>query len=350
MKTVVWRVDAANINQNIIKKAARIIRQGGLIAFPTETVYGLGANGLDAAAVQKIFQAKGRPLDNPLILHISEIRDVFYLARAVSLQAQVLMEKFWPGPLTLVLPKGAFIPDEITAGLDTVALRMPRHPVALALIKEAGKPVAAPSANRSGYPSPTQASHVLDDLAGRINAVLDGGPTGVGLESTVLDLSGDRPVILRPGSVTEEDIAGVIGRVEVDAGIKGFAAVPKAPGMKYTHYSPRAEVILIQGEPPEVARKISGMAEGYFSSDKKVGLLLTSETWSFLGDIKAAYVKSMGSRAQLAGIARSLYDELRRCDDAGVDVILTETYKEEGLGTALMNRLLKSAGYKIEKT
>lgn len=347
LKTVIWKVNPEKINRSIILKAARLIQDGRLVAFPTETVYGLGANGLDSAAVQKIFEAKGRPQDNPLILHIAEIKDAFYLARVVPLQAQVLMEKFWPGPLTLVLPKGPFIPDEVTAGLDTVAIRMPDHPTALALIKEAGKPVAAPSANRSGYPSPTQAAHVLADLKGRIDGILDSGPTGLGLESTVLDLSGDRPVILRPGGVTEEDISEVIGRVELDPGLADLAAAPKAPGMKYTHYSPRAQVILIQGDPPEVAAKTIEMVEEYSRRNQKVGLLLTEETWCCLGNMTVLYAKNMGSREQLEGIARLLYDELRRCDDAGADVILTETYKEEGLGTALMNRLLKSAGYKI---
>lgn len=355
MHTVLWRIDADNIENSIIKKAACLLKEGGLVAFPTETVYGLGANGLDPSALRKIFEAKGRPQDNPLILHVAELKDAFHLAEKVPSKARILMEEFWPGPLTLVLPKSRFVPPEVTAGLDTVAIRMPAHPLALALIREAGLPIAAPSANRSGYPSPTTASHVLDDLEGRIDAVLDGGPTGIGLESTVLDVSGERPVILRPGGVTEEDLRRVIGEVELDRGITDSGIAPKSPGMKYTHYSPRAEVILLYGETPRViAERVIMWMEKFASEHKMAGLLLTEETWNCLGASQdylraknAVYVKNIGSRQNLEGIARLLYDELRRCDKAGADVILTETYQEEGIGRALMNRLRKSSGYRI---
>lgn len=347
MKTLLWKIEPGNIDKNIIERAARLIRQGSLVAFPTETVYGLGADGLNPSAVDRIFEAKGRPGDNPLILHIADYRDVFYLAKIMPLKAQVLAEQFWPGPLTLVLPKNRQIPAQVTAGLDTVAVRMPAHPVARALIREAGVPVAAPSANRSGYPSPTRAEHVWDDLAGRIEAILDAGPTGVGLESTVLDMSQETPVILRPGGVTQEQLSAVIGLVEMDRALSDPLAAPKAPGMKYTHYSPGAEVFLIAGEPENVVRKVNRLVEDYAGQGKKVGLLLTDEVWEKAGDIKAAYGQSLGSRRQLDAIARNIYCELRRCDEAGVDIILTETYEEEGLGTALMNRLLKSAGYKV---
>jgi L-threonylcarbamoyladenylate synthase len=348
MRTQVWRVEPGKVKTDAIKKAAHLLRNGGLVAFPTETVYGLGANGLDPGAIAKIFKAKGRPLDNPLILHIAEPQEVYGLAENVSLDATTLMKEFWPGPLTLVLPRKSFIPDEATAGLDTVAIRMPAHPVALALIKEAGIPVAAPSANRSGYPSPTTAFHVLDDLNGKIDAVLDAGPTGIGLESTVLDLSGDKPLILRPGGVTKEELEGVIGAVEVDRGIRDKRFVPKSPGMKYTHYSPKAQVILISGEEPKIiAEKVSAQLAQLAETQKKVGLLLSSETWAFLGELPVAYAKNLGSRSNLESIAYVLYGELRRCDQAGADIILTETYKDEGLGMAIMNRLLKSAGYRV---
>ncbi|MCR4440662.1 MAG: L-threonylcarbamoyladenylate synthase [Peptococcaceae bacterium] len=347
METVIWRINPENPDPTIIQEAARILKNGGLVAFPTETVYGLGANGLDPAAVRKIFRAKRRPSDNPLILHIANQQEVFYLAGVVPLKAQVLMEAFWPGPLTLVLPRSAFIPDEITAGLETVAVRMPGHPVALALIREAGLPVAAPSANLSGYPSPTRADHVWEDLAGRIDAVIDGGPTGLGLESTVLDVSGEVPVILRPGGVTRELLEETIGPVRYDPALVDPRDIPRAPGMKYTHYAPRAQVFLIDGEPETVMSRVLELVEDYTRQGRKVGLLLTDEVWQKGKKIETAYSKNLGSRRELEKIAHNIYSELRRCDAAGVDVILTETYKEEGLGTALMNRLLKSSGYKV---
>lgn len=347
MKTALWRVDAENPAADIIGSAARIITEGDLVAFPTETVYGLGANGLDANAVQKIFLAKGRPADNPLILHIASSAELFQLVRTVPPQALSLMKHFWPGPLTLVLPSSGLVPAEVTAGLATVAVRMPQHPVALALIKKAGVPIAAPSANRSGYPSPTTAQHVWDDLAGRISAILDGGPTGVGLESTVLDLTGEIPMILRPGGVTYEELAQLLGEVKADPGLTDALTKPKAPGMKYTHYSPQAQVILVKGTAESLTRQIAELCKDYHQQGLKVGLLLTKETWRMLGPISAAYQKNLGSRRQLQEIARVIYSELRACDIAGVDIILTETYQEKGLGAALMNRLLKAAGHKV---
>lgn len=390
METLFWTVSAEKPEQDIIKQAAGIIRRGGLVAFPTETVYGLGADGLNPAAVRRIFAAKGRPSDNPLILHVARQEEVFRLAAEVKEQAQELMRRFWPGPLTLVLPKAACIPDEVTAGLDTVAVRMPRHPVALALIAAAGVPIAAPSANRSGYPSPTTGQHVYGDLAGRIEAVLESGPTGVGLESTVLDLSGDVPAILRPGGITREELAAVLGTVLIDPGLLDPRQKPKAPGMKYTHYAPRAAVYLLSGPSRErKALKIQELVWESARKGEKVGLLLTSETWQCLRDLPAcperqdsprgldaqhlpadnplptrthcvagqdglpenvAYARDLGSRSHLEEIAHVLYGELRNCDAAQVDLIYTETYQEEGLGAALMNRLLKSAGYKVINT
>lgn len=350
METKRWKIDEKNPQPAVIQTAAEIIRTGGLVAFPTETVYGLGANGLDKEAVKRIFQAKGRPGDNPLILHISETAAVDELASRVSSQARLLMRLFWPGPLTLVLPRREHIPREVTAGLDTVAIRMPSHPVARALIQASGVPIAAPSANRSGLPSPTMAQHVWDDLQGRIEAVLDGGPTGVGLESTVVDLSGEKPAILRPGGVTREQLAAALGAIEVDPGIVDPNIVPKAPGMKYTHYSPRADVVLIDGKPERVARKLGELLEQQEKKGRKVALLLTEETWSSLGQAQVTYAYNLGSRRNLSAIAQTIYRELRNCDLAGADIIFTETYAEENIGAALMNRLLKAAGYTMIKT
>lgn len=347
METKFWPVDPVNPGPEVIAAAAGIIQAGGLVAFPTETVYGLGANGLDARAVEKIFAAKGRPSDNPLILHIADMGDVFQLSSQVPLQAQVLMETFWPGPLTIVLPKRDFIPVAVTAGLPTVAIRMPNHPVALELIKKAGVPIAAPSANRSGYPSPTTARHVQDDLAGRIEAILDGGPADVGLESTVLDLTGDLPVILRPGGVTKEQLSELLGAVDIDPGLSDSGLIPRAPGMKYTHYAPKARVILLKDNGPETAKRLDGLLAENAALGRKVGLLLTAEFLAKLGDVQVDHICNLGSRRDLAGIASLLYSRLRYCDQLGLDLILTETYEEKGLGRALMNRLLKSSGYTI---
>lgn len=339
-----FRVDKEKPEEKIIKETGAIIKKGGLVAFPTETVYGLGANGLNGEAVKKIFLAKGRPSDNPLILHIADYSEIFGLASLVPLKAQLLMEKFWPGPLTMVLPKRDYIPREITAGLDTVAIRMPAHPVALALIKEAGCPIAAPSANLSGYPSPTTAQHVWDDLEGKVDIILDGGPTGVGLESTVLDMTKEIPVILRPGGVTKEELEKVIGPVEVDPGLRDEGRIPLSPGMKYTHYSPRAQVILLQGNITEKVEKFSEFLHKFNGQGKKVALLLSQETADRMKDQWVHYINILGSQNDMEAIASKIYYELRNCDRAEVDIILTETYSEEGIGAALMNRLLKSAG------
>lgn len=347
METKRWFVDIDKPMAKVIEEAASLIKGGGLVAFPTETVYGLGANGLDSQAVEKIFLAKGRPSDNPLILHIAQIQEAFFLASDISPQARILMERFWPGPLTLVLPSSKHIPARVTAGLNTVAIRMPNHPVALALIRQAGVAIAAPSANRSGYPSPTSANHVWEDLAGRIEGIIDGGATGLGLESTVLDMSGQVPLILRPGGVTREELASVLGEIQVDPGLKDWRTTPRSPGMKYVHYSPRAQVYLVEGAPTSLVPKLKKLLDDYTIQGKKVGLLFTEEMWRDLGQVKSAYHKDLGSRRDLGRIAHVIYDELRRCDQAGVDIILTETYQEEGLGAALMNRLLKSAGYRI---
>ncbi|RKO65619.1 L-threonylcarbamoyladenylate synthase [Desulfofundulus salinus] len=353
-RTAYWRVDPARPDPGIMARAGLILRQGGLVAFPTETVYGLGANALDALAVARIFEAKGRPQDNPLIVHVADRETVGRLACRVPASAGKLMDAFWPGPLTLVLPAADTIPRQVTAGLDSVGIRMPAHPVALALIAAAGVPVAAPSANLSGRPSPTTAEHVLQDLNGRIEVILDGGPAGVGLESTVLDLTGDVPVILRPGGITREELEKVIGEVRVDPGIDGVPDRgspagefrPRSPGMKYRHYAPRAPLVLVEGEPERVAARLKGLAESYLSRGWRVGILATAET---AGEYKEGQVVVAGWRKDPATIASRLFGALRRFDELGVDIILAEGIEPRGMGLAVMNRLRRAADNRIER-
>lgn len=341
------KVDPVNPEPEAVEEAARILRRGGLVAFPTETVYGLGANALDGRAVARIFEAKGRPQDNPLIVHVAGKEQVGSLAESVPASAKILMEAFWPGPLTLVLPVGGAVPGEVTAGLSTVAVRMPAHPVALALIRAAGVPVAAPSANISGRPSPTTAEHVLRDLGGRIEAVLDGGPAGVGVESTVLDLTAPVPLVLRPGGVTLEELREALGAVEIDpAAAAGFPAgeKPRSPGMKYTHYAPRAPLLLVEGRPEAVAAKIMELASGQRAMGKRVGILSYAggEDFSSAGEVVLA-----GRRDKPETVAAELYAALRRFDELDVDVILAGGLDERGVGLAVMDRLRKAAGGRI---
>jgi L-threonylcarbamoyladenylate synthase len=323
--------------------AAQILKAGGLVAFPTETVYGLGADALNGAAVAGVFAAKGRPMDNPLIVHMASAAAMESLAAAIPPAARLLAERFWPGPLTLVLESSRLVPPEATGGLDSIALRVPDHPVALALIAAAGVPVAAPSANLSGRPSPTTARHVLDDLAGRIDAVLDGGPCEVGIESTVLDIRDGCPRILRPGGVTAGAIGRVLGRqCEVVRWEAGDA--PPSPGLKYTHYAPRAPLYLVTGEPPEVLARLEALLAHYRERGKKVGLLLSAEN---AGRFRCEHLEILGSRSDPASQAAVLYSALRRFDRHGVDVILAEGYPEQGMGLAVMNRLRKAAGLRV---
>lgn len=308
-----------------IGRAARIIRRGGLVAFPTETVYGLGAAATCEEAVSGIFAAKGRPADNPLIVHVSSLDQVRQLAVDIPSTAFRLMDRFWPGPLSLVLTRSPEVTDAVSAGLPTVALRMPAHPVALGLIRAAAIPIAAPSANRSSRPSPTTACHVLEDLAGRIDAVIDGGSCAIGVESTVLDLTGLRPVILRPGGVSREELESLIGPVET-ARLKNDTA-PLSPGMKYRHYAPLAPLILITGTPRRRAALIRSLTSAYRKRGMNVGLL------------SSPHQRKRGKNE----IARMLYSALRRMDSRGVDIILAEGITTRGIGEALMNRLQKAA-------
>ncbi|MDU4695057.1 MAG: L-threonylcarbamoyladenylate synthase [Paenibacillus sp.] len=351
-----WRVEPGAGDN--LKEAAEVLASGGTVAFPTETVYGLGADARNPAAVEAIFAAKGRPSDNPLIVHIADVSQLEGLVTEVNETARRLMEAFWPGPLTLVLPvaEGAVSP-RVTAGLSTVGVRMPAHDVALRLIAAAGCPVAAPSANRSGRPSPTLASHVGEDLSGRIDGIVDGGPTGVGLESTVVEAGRDGGVtVLRPGGITVEQLARVAGAgVRLDAALQpeakaggeaapGPAAAPRAPGMKYTHYAPQGVLRIVRGSADRVADRIQAELAAAAARGEKTGVLAFDER---LPSYRADCALSLGREAELETAAHRLYAALRRFDECGVTYILAEACPEEGLGSAVMNRLLKAAGHRV---
>ncbi|MDO9518538.1 MAG: L-threonylcarbamoyladenylate synthase [Methanosarcinaceae archaeon] len=356
-KTLVFKIDESNF-ADTISKAADIIKQGGTVAFPTETVYGLGADALDPVAVRKIFEAKGRPADNPLIVHIASRDSLDIIAKDIPPIAFELMDAFWPGPLTLVLKRTSAVPDITTGGLDTVAVRMPDNPVALALIKVAGTPLAAPSANTSGRPSPTTAEHVISDLSGRIDAVIDGGAVEVGVESTVLDVTSDVPAILRPGGVSLEDIKKYVGEVVIgytDQAVEEGDVV-RSPGMKYTHYSPKTRVVLVEGDGMAVAAKISELIDNYSEKNMRVGLLITDETAEH---VSADEMYSLGRRDKPEDAARNLFAGLRYLDERDVDIsvsvsvnvnviIVDGSIKCDGVGVAVLNRLRKAANELIE--
>ena len=346
MKTILAKVDLRQPEaMEIIQTAAKILQEGGLVAFPTETVYGLGGNGLDGTACEKIYLAKGRPSDNPLILHISEFEELKPIVREISPAAKKLMDAFWPGPLTMVFPKSEIVPEKATGGLDTVAVRFPNHPVARAIIHAAGLPIAAPSANSSGKPSPTRASHVEFDLNGKIDMIVDGGAAEWGLESTIVDVSGEVPMILRPGAVTKEMMEEVVGKVEIDPAILQKPAAdlkPKAPGMKYTHYSPKAEVVLVKGETTAVVDEINRLAAEDMAHGFKTGVMATEETKDLY---KADIILSLGSRERPEEIGANLFKYLRKFDFLGAERVYSEVFSEEGEGMAIMNRLNKAAGY-----
>ena len=337
--------DGKDVKEGIYK-AAEIIKNGGLVAFPTETVYGLGANGLDENAVPKIYEAKGRPSDNPLILHISEFDEIENIVKEIPDVAFVLADEFWPGPLTMVFKKSDIVPYRTTGGLESVAVRMPSNKIARELIKMAGVPVAAPSANSSGRPSPTKADHVLRDLDGKIDMVIDGGTVDIGLESTIVDVTGEVPVILRPGFITEEMLSEAIGRVKTDDAVKNLSPdkdlKPKAPGMKYRHYAPQGKMTIYKGKPEKVVKIIN--EETAKSEGKKTAVLATDETKRYY---KADIVISLGNREDCESIAHNLFDALRSFDDMGAEIIFSEGFDESRLGFAIMNRLHKSAGYNI---
>lgn len=349
-KTLVLKVDPRKPEKAKIRVAAEFIRKGGLVAFPTETVYGLGADALNSEAVLALFKAKKRPLDNPPIVHVENTEDVYKLARQIPPETEVLMRKFWPGPLTLVLKRSGMVPDVTVAGLDTIAIRMPKHEVALALIRESRCPIAAPSANLAGKPSPTTAKHVLDDLNGRIDAILDGGQTRIGVESTVLDVSVDPPMLLRPGGTSVEALRKVLVNVRlhpfVIAEQESAIGEARSPGMKHKHYAPNAKLILVEGSVAAVVNKIKELTCTFRGKGRRVGVLATDETSRMY---KADVVKSLGSRFNLEVIAQRLFGFLREFDAEGVDVIIAESVPAEGLGLAVMNRLRKASGYNIVK-
>ena len=341
--------DKKNIDDRELSEAARILTEGGLVAFPTETVYGLGANALDPAAAKKIYAAKGRPSDNPLIAHIADMAGLTPLVAEIPDTARKLSKAFWPGPLTMVFQKSGIVPYETTGGLETVAVRMPGDPVARRLIELAGIPVAAPSANTSGRPSPTMAEHVWEDMNGKIDILLDGGPVGIGLESTIVDVSGEVPVLLRPGAVTVEMLKDVIGDIEIDPGITGRPAAdirPKAPGMKYRHYAPQARLLLVQGELEAVVGAINRLVQEQQEHGLKAGIICTDETRE---RYRQGTVRCIGSREQEEAIAHNLFAVLREFDSLQVDVIYSECFPMDHLGQAIMNRLMKAAGYAVIK-
>lgn len=348
MDTKIMKIDAgAPMNGEGIKTAAAVLKAGGLVAFPTETVYGLGADALNEEAAGKIYAAKGRPSDNPLIAHIAGIEDLDQLVSAVPEAGRLLIEAFWPGPLTIIFPKSCIVPYGTTGGLDTVAVRMPSDPVASCLIRLAGVPIAAPSANLSGRPSPTTAEHVRRDLSGRIDLILDGGPVGIGLESTIVDVSCQIPTVLRPGAVTMEMLHSVLKEVCVDPAVSGHIGEdihPKAPGMKYRHYAPKAELTLVEGPMEAVIARINALTAEKIVEEHRVGIICTEESKK---RYPSGIIKSVGSRENEDTIAHNLYAVLREFDDLNVDYIFSESFPGGKMGQAVMNRLMKAAGHKI---
>ena len=352
MITRIMDVSTEPMNMDYIKEASEILRNGGLVAFPTETVYGLGGDATDKEASKKIYAAKGRPSDNPLIVHIAKFSQLEDISKDLPDNAKKLADAFWPGPLTMVVNKNEVIPYETTGGLDTVAVRMPNNPVALALIEESGCMIAAPSANTSGRPSPTKASHVYEDLSGKIEAILDGGSVDIGLESTIVDLTEDVVTILRPGYINMDMLREVVGEVRMDPGIvyndKGTTsgARPKAPGMRYKHYAPKGDLTIISGEEDIVVATINQMTKEALDKGQRVGIIATSES---ADRYKDGQVLVIGDRADEGSIAHNLYDILRQFDEIGVDVIYSESFATPKMGQAIMNRLLKAAGHKVIK-
>lgn len=353
MKTKLYLIDENDIDAIKIAEAGRILKEGGLVAFPTETVYGLGGDGLNPLSSRKIYAAKGRPSDNPLIVHICKWEDIEVIVsqkeehKEMLKRAKQLADAFWPGPLTMILPKSERVPKETTGGLDTVAVRMPNHKTALSLIAAAGGYVAAPSANRSGRPSPTTAKYVAEDMDGRIEMILDSGSACIGLESTIVDLTEEKPVILRPGYITKEMLKEVLGEVETDVTILSADSgqAPKAPGMKYRHYAPKGELTIVSGDAGRVCKFINRQLEAAALEGKKTGVIATEETRSHY---TADAVKSAGNRSDENAVAGNLYRILREFDEEAVEVIYSEAFDTGGIGQAIMNRLLKAAGHHVE--
>lgn len=346
MKTIIKKINEGQLNSEIIKTAGDILKKGGLVAFPTETVYGLGADALNEKAAEKIYAAKGRPSDNPLIVHITNMDDLEKIADVIPQVAYTVAEKYWPGPLTMIFEKSEIVPYGTTGGLDTVAVRMPDHEIARAVIDAGGGFIAAPSANTSGRPSPTAAEHVEEDLSGKIDMIVDGGSVEIGVESTILDVTVDPPMILRPGAITKEMLTELIGEVTVDKALisPGSEQAPKAPGMKYRHYAPKADLSIVEGPMALVIPTINRMASQRISQGYKVGIIGTEET---VEKYQYGTVKSIGTREDESTIANHLYGILREFDSEQVDYIYSESFATGGIGSAIMNRLLKAAGHHV---
>ena len=346
MRAEIVKMSAEHLNMEAIQRAGRILKEGGLVAFPTETVYGLGGNALDSRSSIKIYAAKGRPSDNPLIVHIADIEKLSEIVTEIPEKAKILAEKYWPGPLTMIFPKTDIVPRETTGGLDSVAVRFPSDRIAQELIRAAGGFVAAPSANTSGRPSPTMADHVMEDLGDAIDMIIDGGQVGLGLESTIVDFTEEIPVVLRPGYVSLDMIREVLGDVRMDKGllITDSSVQPKAPGMKYRHYAPQADLTIVEGEMDAVVRVINEFAAEAAAQGRQVGIIATDETRD---KYPLGVVKSIGSREDEDSIGHHLFEVLREFDHCQVSAIYSEAFFTPRIGQAIMNRLLKAAGHKI---
>lgn len=340
METELIKINS--IDDEALKRAGQCIKDGGLVAFPTETVYGLGGDGLNEVAAKNIYLAKGRPSDNPLILHINDQKMLGRIVSEVTPMAKKIMTTFCPGPITIILPKSNIVPKAVTGGLDTIAVRMPDNDIARALIKYADTPIAAPSANISGRPSPTTAQAVYKDLQSRIDMVLDGGACQFGVESTIVDCTEDVPIILRPGAITKEMLEEIFPVVKIDKAIVGANVVPKAPGMKYKHYAPKVDMILIEGDNKKMSSSIKEILHKYENEGKKVGLLVSDEV---ANELNHQNTFSYGSQENLAQIASEIYEGLRYFDDKDVDIILAQGTTDKGIGLAIMNRLHKASGF-----
>lgn len=346
MRAEIVSMTADRLDEEAIARAGEILKQGGLVAFPTETVYGLGGNALDPEASKKIYAAKGRPSDNPLIVHIADMESLERIVTEVPEKARILAEKYWPGPLTMIFPKSDVVPAETTGGLDSVAVRFPSDPVAKAMIRAAGGYVAAPSANTSGRPSPTTAQHVEEDLGDAIDMIIDGGPVGIGLESTIVDFTEEVPVVLRPGYISLEMLKETLGEVRMDKGLisPDSSIRPKAPGMKYRHYAPKADLAIVEGETDAVVAAVNRFAAAADERGEQVGIIAAEET---ISRYPKGIVKCIGSREEEETIAHNLYEVLREFDQCQVSEIYSEAFYTPRMGQAIMNRLLKAAGHKI---
>ncbi|MFG6369931.1 MAG: threonylcarbamoyl-AMP synthase [Lachnospiraceae bacterium] len=362
MDTTIAVIDMEENPESIEAKlsvAGEIIKQGGLVAFPTETVYGLGGDALNPESSRKIYAAKGRPSDNPLIIHIADWKDLNQIVREIPVAATKLAEAFWPGPLTMIFKKSDLVPSQTTGGLDTVAVRMPSHPLANLFIRKAGGYVAAPSANLSGKPSPTLAKYVMQDMAGRIDMILAADSSSIGLESTIVDVTAEIPVILRPGYITQKMLSDIVGETEIDVTVydSDSRQAPKAPGMKYRHYAPKGELVIVEGEPHKVVQYINEQCAAHEAAGARTGVIGTKEQLAQYHG--ASSIKNAGSRYTPEAAAKQLYTFLREFDDEGISYIYAESFakvlavsaiketSDTGIGQAIMNRLLKAAGHKV---